>query len=119
MIFKFFNDPKQPLLLITIPSTGLLTPCTSFNPQIKQKFTYFIRKLPEPVTMENFRKVLIFGDMSGKPIEDMSILVEGVFVPLLSNSANQTGWPKVVSQDVITHVRAFKNTIDQVQFRLT
>lgn len=69
--------------------------------------------------MENFRTVLIFGDMSGKPIEDMSILVEGVFVPLLSNSANQTGWPKVVSQDVITHVRAFKNTIDQVQFRLT
>ncbi|ERL93730.1 hypothetical protein D910_11016 [Dendroctonus ponderosae] len=113
MILKFLDDPNQKMLLITIPSTGLLTPFTSFNAQIKQKFTYFIRKKPDAVTMENFRSVLTFGDMSGKPIEDLSVLVEGVFVPLMSNPANQVGWPKVVAQDVVSHVRTFKNTVDQ------
>lgn len=64
--------------------------------------------------MENLRSVLTFGDMSGKPIEDLSVLVEGVFVPLMSNPGNQVGWPKVVAQDVVSHVRSFKNTVDQV-----
>ncbi|XP_066262344.1 dynein beta chain, ciliary-like [Euwallacea similis] len=115
LILKFFEDPTQKMLLLTLPSTGLLTPFTSFNLQIKQKYTYFIRKKSEAITMENFRSVLTFGDVSGHPIEDLSVLVEGVFLPLMSNSANQVGWPKVVSQDVVTHVRAFKNTIDQIK----
>lgn len=116
MITKFLEDPTQKMLLLTIPATGALTPFTSFNPQIKQKFTYFIRKQEETVTMDNLRTVLSFGDMSGKPVEDLSILVEGVFVPLMSNPDNQAGWPRVVAQDVITHVRLFKNTVDQVSF---
>ncbi|XP_076257481.1 dynein beta chain, ciliary-like [Rhynchophorus ferrugineus] len=115
MILKFLNDPKQPMLIITIPPTGLLTPFTSFNSQVKQKFTYFIRKKPEEVTMENMRDVLTFGDMSGRPIDDLAVLVEGIFVPLLSNTGNQTGWPKIVAEDVVSHVRTFKNTVDQIK----
>ncbi|CAH1128373.1 unnamed protein product [Ceutorhynchus assimilis] len=115
MILKFFENPSQKMLLLTIPSTGLLTPFTSFNAQVKQKFTYFIRKKEEAVTMENFRDVLTFGDMSGKPIEDLSVLVEGVFVPLMSNTDNQKGWPRVVAQDVVAHIRTFKNTVDQIK----
>lgn len=114
MIMKFFEDPEQKMLLMTIPTTGVLTPLTSFSPIVKQKFTYFIRKKKEPITMENFRKVVSFGDMGGKPIEELAVLMEGVFVPVLSNPSNQVGWPKVVSEDVVSHVRAFKNTVDQV-----
>ncbi|XP_050294546.1 dynein beta chain, ciliary-like [Anthonomus grandis grandis] len=115
LIMKFFESPTQPMLILTIPSSGLLTPFTSFNNQIKQKFTYFIRIKEAEVTMENFRSVLTFGDMSGKPVEDLATLVEGVFVPLMSNPGNQVGWPKVVSQDVISHVRTFKSTVDQIK----
>lgn len=115
MILKFFNDPNEKMLLLTIPSTGLLTPLTSFSPIVKQKFTYFVRKRNEAVTMENFRQVVSFGDMGGRPIEELAVIMEGVFVPILSNPKNQEGWPKVVSDDVVAHVRTFKNTVDQVR----
>lgn len=115
MIMKFLNDPNEKMLLMTIPSTGVLTPLTAFSPMVKQKFSYFIRKKKEEVTMENFREVVSFGDMGGKPIEELSVLMEGVFVPILSNPKNQQGWPKVVCEDVELHVRTFKNTVEQVR----
>ncbi|XP_028130568.2 dynein beta chain, ciliary-like [Diabrotica virgifera virgifera] len=114
MIMNFLNNPEERMLLLTIPLTGQLTPLTSFTPQVKQKFTYFIRKKKEVVTMENFRDILCFGDMAGRPIEEMGILLDGVFVPVLSNVENQKGWPKVVANDVVSHVRSFKNTVEQV-----
>lgn len=115
MIINFFNNPNEKMLILTIPATGLLTPLKQITSIVKQKFTYFIRKEPAEVTMENFRKVLTFGDMGGKPVEELAVLMDGVFVPLLSNPKNQKGWPKVVAEDVISHVRSFKNTVDQVR----
>nr|CAH7754609.1 unnamed protein product [Callosobruchus chinensis] len=115
MILNFFNKPTEKMLIMTIPATGQLTPMTSFTNQIKQKFTYLIRKKEEVVTMENFREVLAFGDMAGKPVDELAVLMEGVFVPILSNPKNQRGWPKVVTEDVVSHVRNFKNTVDQIR----
>ncbi|XP_057654279.1 dynein beta chain, ciliary-like [Diorhabda carinulata] len=115
LIMNFLTNPEEKMLIFTIPLTGLLTPMRNFTSQVKQKFTYFIRKKKEAVTMENFRDVLCFGDMAGKPVEEMGILLEGVFVPILSFVENQRGWPKVVANDVVTHVRNFKNTVDQVK----
>lgn len=114
MILNFFDNPDQKMLIFTIPVTGLLTVQTEFNNNIKQKFTYFIRSKKDVVTMENFRTVLTFGDMASKPIDELAVLVEGVFLPVLSNPANQIGWPKVVVDDVVAHIRNFKNTIGQV-----
>lgn len=96
---------------------GQLTPVTRFSSQIRSKASYFIRKKNETVTMENFRDVLIFGDMGGKPVEELATLVEEVFVPLLSNADNQKGWPQVVADDVINHVQAFNSIVYQVRLR--
>ncbi|KAJ8925640.1 hypothetical protein NQ315_009485 [Exocentrus adspersus] len=115
MILNFLNNPTEKMLIMTIPTTGLLTPMTQFTATIKQKFTYFIRRTPEAVTMENFRSVLTFGDMGGKPVEELAVLMEGLFVPVLSNKDNQRGWPKVVAEDVVAHVRAFKGTVEQIR----
>ncbi|CAH1116455.1 unnamed protein product [Phaedon cochleariae] len=115
MILNFFNNPEEKMLFLTIPATGLLTPLTQFNNLIKQKFTYFIRKKKEIVTMQNFREVLTFGDMGGKPVDELIVLMEGIFVPVLSNPQNQKGWPKVVAEDVVSHVRNFKNVVDQIK----
>lgn len=64
--------------------------------------------------MENFRSVLVFGDSAGKPVEELAVLTEEVFLPLLSNPENTKWWPNVVAEDVIAHVQAFRNTVYQV-----
>jgi dynein heavy chain len=38
-----------------------------------------------------------------------------VFVPLLSNPANQKKWPPVVAQDIQKHVHSLKSTVYQVK----
>ncbi|CAH0551274.1 unnamed protein product [Brassicogethes aeneus] len=115
IIMNFLDKPDQKMLLLTIPGSGLLTPYTTFNPQIKQKYSYFIRKKAEVLTMENFRDVVAFGDMAGKPIDELAVLLEGVFAPILSHPGNQKGWPKVVAKDVMQHVQDFRNIVEQIR----
>lgn len=51
---------------LEIPSTG------------RVKASYFIKKKPVKITKENYRNVIIPGDMASKPIEELSVLVEEV-----------------------------------------
>ncbi|KAJ8945230.1 hypothetical protein NQ318_011210 [Aromia moschata] len=115
IIVKFLDNPEEKMVLLTIPASGLLVPFSRFDPQIKQKFAYFIRRKKEEVTVKNIRDVLTYGDMSGKPIDELTVLMETVFVPLLCNPKNQRGWPRVVAEDVSAHVKAFKGTVEQIQ----
>lgn len=116
IIFNFLDKPSTTFLILTITTGGLLTPFAHFNSQIKGKWTYFIKKREGIVTMANFYDLVLFGDMAGKPIEELSVLLDTVFLPILSNPGNQKGWPQVVADDVVAHVRSFKNAVEQVSF---
>ncbi|KAF2900340.1 hypothetical protein ILUMI_05842 [Ignelater luminosus] len=115
LIMNFFNNPNIPRLVMTINAGGQLQPVTEFPNNLKTKSSYFIRKQKEIITWENFREILLFGDMSPKPVEELAVLIEEVFVPLLTNPANQQGWPKVVADDVLKHVYAFRNNVYQIK----
>lgn len=93
---------------------GILQPMTTFPNYLKTKTTYFIRRCDDPVTINNFRDILVFGDFSGRPVTELSILTDEIFIPLLTNIKNHIGWPQVISQDVINHIEAFKNIVYQV-----
>lgn len=101
-------------MIITTTSAGLLTPFTQYNSQIRSKYTYFIKKKEEVVTVDNFADVVLFGDMAAKPIDELGVLLDTVLIPLLANPGNQKGWPQVVADDVVAHVRNFKNAVEQV-----
>lgn len=49
--------------------------------------------------------------MSPKPINDLSILIDEVFYPLLSNVANQRSWLEVSKNDVDAQFQELRNTI--------
>lgn len=76
---------------------------------------YFTKKHAEPVPKEDCKSFLIVGDLATRSIEQLSCLVDDVFVPLLSNEANHVGWPKMVTQDVKRHVHNLKSTVYQVK----
>lgn len=52
--------------------------------------------------------------MSPKPIDDLSILVDEVFYPLLTNEQNQRGWPEVIKKDMEIQLQELRNTIAEV-----
>lgn len=63
---------------------------------------------------DDVKGFLIVGDLATRSIDQLSCLVDEVFVPLLSNEDNHKGWPEMVAQDVKKHVHNLKSTVYQV-----
>lgn len=101
-------------MIITINPTGALIPSHTYPIPSKGKSCFFIRKLPVEVTKENIKDVILFGDMSTRPIEDLAILVDEIFFPILNNPKNQHGWPELIVEDVESHLQELRNTIAEV-----
>lgn len=74
----FIDKPDKIFMILTVSASGLLTPLTSFPNVLKNKSSYFIKKSNVALTAENLRKVLIYGDMSTKPVDELATLIEEV-----------------------------------------
>jgi hypothetical protein len=73
--------PDIQLLVLAGTSSGLLQPMHSFpSASSRSKSCYFIKKAAEPITKENFRNVLIFGDTGTKPVDELAVLVQEVLL---------------------------------------
>ena len=116
-IIKEFLDRAVPVVLIIILTPAAqLVPSTTFPlSQLKSKGVYFIKKKPEQVPRQDCCNFLIVGDLATRSIDQLSTLVDEVFVPLLSNEENYKGWPNMVAQDVQKHVHSIKSTVHQVK----
>jgi dynein heavy chain len=56
---------------------------------------YFAKRLPIEVPREDCGCWIISGDLATRSIDQLSCLVDEIFVPLLSNAENHTGWPEM------------------------
>lgn len=117
-IIKEFLDRPIPIVLIIIltPSAQLI-PLTTFPlNQLKNKGVYFIKKYLDIVPKDdNIKNFLIFGDLSTRSIDQLSSLVDEIFIPLLSNENNYKNWPDMVAHDVQKHIHSLKSTVHQVK----
>lgn len=52
--------------------------------------------------------------MSPKPIDDLAIMIDNLYYPLLTNPLNQKGWPETMSKDMEMHLQELRNTIAEV-----
>lgn len=114
---KEFLDRAMPMqLIVVLTQAAQLIPQTSFPlTQLKTKGVYFIKKQPLPVPKDDCANFIIVGDLATRSIDQLSSLVDEVFVPLLSNEDNHNGWPEMVAQDVLKHVHNLKSTVYQVK----
>lgn len=108
VIKDFLDYPLPMVMVIILTQSAQLLPVTSFPlAQLKSKGVYFVKKLPIEIPRDNCACWLISGDLATRSIDQLSCLVDEIFVPLLSNTDNHKGWPEMVAQDVLKHVRDF------------
>ena len=112
---EFLERTTSDVLVMTLSPAGVLTPVLGFPTNAKTKSSYFIRKRKEPVTKDNLRDLLIFGDMAPRPVDELAVLVDEVFMPLLVNPVNHRGWPAVVADDVKKHLYGLKCDLYEVR----
>ncbi|XP_034645210.1 dynein heavy chain 17, axonemal-like [Trachemys scripta elegans] len=100
LLMEFFEKQDLLALVLTLNPAGQLTPCLEFPPALKSKAVYFVKKKRENITKENFQIGLLVGDISPSPVDQLMAVVE---------EENMSGWPKVVSDDVVKQGHRLKN----------
>lgn len=116
VIKDFLDLPCHMVLVIQFTQSAQLLPVTTFpltNLKSKgnvhatlfqwlHKLTsrhssgvYFVKRLPIEVPRDDCASWLISGDLATRSIDQLSCLVDEIFVPLLSNTDNHKGWPEV------------------------
>ena len=75
---KFFNDPAEKVLILQVAGGGTLIPYLRIQPTSRVKSSYFIKKHSITITEDNYRKMLILGDMPPRALDELAVLVEEV-----------------------------------------
>lgn len=62
---------------------------------------------------------IIFGDLSARPINDVAVLLDEIYYPILNNPANQEDWPEVIKKDLLLQIQEIRNVIAEVRIEGT
>lgn len=78
MINEYMERGDRRVLVIHLSSNGQLVPMATFPTSSKTKAVYFIKRTPDSIKKENLKTLLMFGDVSHIPLDQLSYLVESV-----------------------------------------
>ena len=80
-IMDFFEKPDHNLLVIMQNAAGQLQPLYEFPSSLKTKAVYVSKKEKSTnVGKDNVKNALTFGDLSYAPLDQLSALVEEVYI---------------------------------------
>lgn len=78
LIMEFINLPDHLSILFMLNYAGILMPMTIFPDGFKNKISYFIKLEQTEVTLSNYESILLYGDISPNPIDDLKAITENV-----------------------------------------
>lgn len=116
-ITQWFSNPSQLMLVITVNHYGALLARDVLTKEFPYKSCFFIRKsIPLAFKSNNFRQCLISGDTtSAHAVEELAILVEEVYHPLLNNRLNQVHWPEELRKDIEKKVQCLRDVASEAK----
>lgn len=103
VINKFLESVEHNTILFYLNAREDLIPAIIFPPSLKKKSVYFLKANVGTQLSDKLDHELISGDLSSNPLEFLSVLLDEVYLPLLTNPKNLENWPEVVANDVLRH----------------
>ncbi|EMP26627.1 Dynein heavy chain 11, axonemal [Chelonia mydas] len=110
ILAEFLDKTEPAFLLFCSPLAGTLTAMQKIPSDITHKLVC-IMKTTERIGTDNYKKNLVFEELSATPLEHTVDFLEEVLVPVLSNKKNHECWPHFISQDMEHHVEIMKNKV--------
>ncbi|XP_043925655.1 dynein axonemal heavy chain 17-like [Protopterus annectens] len=110
-LLEFFDKKDTKSLVIFLNASGQLVCSLGFPASLKSKGVYFVKKTADVVTKDNMKQLLMTGDLSYSPVEQLIAVVDEVVCPLFNVPDNVAGWPKVVAEDIVKHGHKLKNDL--------
>ncbi|XP_042858403.1 dynein beta chain, ciliary-like [Penaeus japonicus] len=110
-----FLDGNAEQVLISQNLSNQLVSSSEVPAGLRTKGVYYLKTSDAPLIREednsNVREHVIFGDISPQPLDQLSTLIEEVFIPLLENPGNRDGWPDMVKEDVSRQLYSLRGTV--------
>ncbi|KAM4697873.1 dynein axonemal heavy chain 11-like [Rhinophrynus dorsalis] len=103
------------LVLFTGPGGTLHAADEQSSISWKTKLFCVVKKMPKRIPNTDFIQELALGEVSYLILEQLPVLISEVLLAILSNPRNYTDWPRVVLQDVRSHVEKLKCKVLNVQ----
>lgn len=103
IIKDFLDNPEVATIIFYVNQKEELLPAVRFPATLKKKSVYFVKNNPKSQCSEKIEHEVTMGDLSGNPLEFLAVILDEVYLPLLSNSKNLESWPEVVANDVLRH----------------
>eukprot|EP00976_Prorocentrum_cordatum_P108790 1194909-Prorocentrum_minimum.AAC.10 len=75
--------------------------------KFKRKAMYMLKINAVAISNDNLDSEIMIGDFSDLPLENLNVISQEVFLPLMCNPANQEGWPEVISKEVTDNFHKF------------
>ncbi|XP_063285477.1 dynein axonemal heavy chain 11-like [Pelobates fuscus] len=82
---------------------------------LKTKLLCLFKKVPRTISTTNFKQEIGMGEVSVLILEQVDVIVREVFLTILSNPKNYADCPRVVLEDVRSHVEKMKCKILDLQ----
>jgi len=103
-LIEFFEGEDNKLLVIYLNAKDEPTISFIFPPSLRKKGVYFLKKVKAVgADDKDLDSVIIHGDLSPSPLEQLSLFIEQIYLPMLTNQHRVDQWPEVLMQDVFTH----------------
>jgi dynein heavy chain, axonemal len=100
------NDAKTLFVYLT-NKDELVADTTPPNPSTLKKKSLSIFKKHGQATAANFRTQCTCVEMSPSVLETFLVVAQDVFYPILTNPANQSGWPDVMAKKITQSLHKF------------
>lgn len=76
-----------------------------------ERMLYFTKLIDRPVSLEHFANEIIVGDCNVDPVHQLELVTQDIYMPLLSNSANQSSWSATMRKDMMDNIHSFVSIV--------
>ena len=105
-VIEFWEKKEVKQLIFVWDQKSQLDPVYEFPTSLKMKGVYFIKPTADMVITKDNIKTLIKGDVAPSRVDALANLMDGFFLPMLSNDTNTSLWPNVVCTDIAGHAES-------------
>ena len=99
-LVKFFED-EGCMRVYFVDGTKDMFCYTTAPASQKKKMMWMLKAEPGQISAKNIAASVMVGDLSPKLLENMHQTLAGVFLPLISNPKNHSGWPEMIAAELV------------------
>ncbi|KAI5108711.1 dynein beta chain, ciliary, partial [Silurus meridionalis] len=99
----------EQLVLFTGPGGTLHIGDEQTSSPWRTKLLCLLKKPQRGVSRSSFRSQLWLSEVPAQPLDHAPVLVGQVLLSVLANPLNQTGWPRVLGQDIRKHLEQLRS----------